>query len=130
MTLLFSHAFDERGGEPSHDQDTPTFPTRPGHSRSSLRGTCFVVAPFRRCSIGCGSTMRHPYRKTGLAEVLAVVLTLGAPRIAFADDDAVTRAAVLSREAEKLMKDGKIAEACDKYEQSQSLDPRGETQLD
>ncbi|MBL8742979.1 MAG: hypothetical protein JNK04_17845, partial [Myxococcales bacterium] len=40
------------------------------------------------------------------------------------------RAAVLAREAETLLSAGKTAEACDKLEESQSLDPRGATLLD
>lgn len=37
---------------------------------------------------------------------------------------------MLAREAEKLQSEGKTAEACDKLEQSQALDPRGGTLLD
>jgi hypothetical protein len=74
--------------------------------------------------------MPNPYRKVGLSEVIVTVLALGAPHAALADDDAVAKAAVLSREGEKLLKDGKTGEACDKYQQSQALDPRGETLLD
>lgn len=44
--------------------------------------------------------------------------------------DAKTKAAVLAREAEDLMAAGKTVEACDKWEESQSLDPRGGTLLD
>lgn len=51
------------------------------------------------------------------------------PTVAFADDDAEVKAAALAREAEKDMKAGKTTEACDKYEKSHALDPRGETIL-
>lgn len=65
-----------------------------------------------------------------LASSLLVALSLSVSSVALADDDAVSRAAVLSREAEKLESEGKYGEACDKLEQSQSLDPRGGTILD
>jgi hypothetical protein len=45
-------------------------------------------------------------------------------------EDNKARAAVLSREAEDLMAQGKTAEACEKLEESQLLDPRGGTLLD
>lgn len=48
---------------------------------------------------------------------------------ALAQDD-VARAAVLSREAEKLLSQGKTAEACDKLDESLRLDRRGATALD
>lgn len=44
--------------------------------------------------------------------------------------DNVAKAAVLSRDAETLLAAGKTAEACDKLEESQGLDPRGSTLLD
>ncbi|NUO48627.1 MAG: hypothetical protein HOV80_07195 [Polyangiaceae bacterium] len=49
---------------------------------------------------------------------------------ALAQDDKVAKAAVLAREAETLMSQGKTSEACDKLEESQLLDPRGGTLLD
>jgi len=52
-----------------------------------------------------------------------------APSIAFAADDRAT-AALLSREAEDLLADGKVAEACVKLDKSQRLDPRDDTLLD
>lgn len=51
------------------------------------------------------------------------------PTLALADDDPEAKAAALSREAEKDMKAGRTADACNKYEQSHALDPRGETIL-
>lgn len=57
-----------------------------------------------------------------------VVLAAFAPH-ALAQDN-VGKAAVLAREAEKLIADGKVAEGCDKLEESQALDPRGGTLLD
>ena len=67
---------------------------------------------------------------TSVAASLLVALSLSVSSVARADDDAVSRAAVLSREAEKLEGEGKFGEACDKLEQSQALDPRGGTILD
>jgi hypothetical protein len=54
-------------------------------------------------------------------------LLVSAPALA---DDNKAKAAVLSREAEDLMAQGKVPEACDKLEESQVLDPRGGTLLD
>lgn len=42
----------------------------------------------------------------------------------------MAKAAVLARDAEGLLSQGKTAEACDKYNESQALDPRGSTALD
>ncbi|NUP07592.1 MAG: hypothetical protein HOW73_16210 [Polyangiaceae bacterium] len=49
--------------------------------------------------------------------------------IAGAQDDKA-KAALLAREAEDLLAQGKVAEACDKLNDSQALDPRGSTLLD
>src|SRR5258708_5462328 len=79
--------------------------------------------------------MRKLHLRRGIIECITTLstaggLVFGVTQVALADDDAVTRAAVLSREAEKLEADGKISEACEKYAQSQALDPRGGTLLD
>ena len=64
------------------------------------------------------------------AASLVFASSLLVTRVARADDDAVSKAAVLAREAEKLEGDGKYPEACEKLAASQELDPRGGTLLD
>ncbi len=51
------------------------------------------------------------------------------PRAAHAQSDAA-RAALLAREAEDLLAQGKTTEACSKMQESYDLDPRGSTALD
>jgi hypothetical protein len=55
-----------------------------------------------------------------------MLLLVIAPAVAFADDKAAAETAFLK--AKRLMKDGKIAEACDAFAQSQKLDPQIGTQ--
>lgn len=70
----------------------------------------------------------HVRRRIVAFVTLAAAMCAAAP--AFADDDAVARAAVLTREAETALAAGKVSEACGKLAQSQALDPRGSTLLD
>lgn len=64
-----------------------------------------------------------------LASASVGLVTLLSSARALAEDPKA-RAAVLAREAEDLLAAGKTVEACDKLEESQSLDPRGGTVLD
>ncbi len=59
--------------------------------------------------------------------LLATTFLVAQPSVA---QDDVARAAVLAREAEKLMSAGKTAEACEKLDESLHLDRRGTTALD
>lgn len=61
------------------------------------------------------------------AFLVTSLVLVSAPALA---EDNKAKAAVLSREAEDLMAQGKTAEACEKLEESQTLDPRGGTLLD
>jgi len=74
--------------------------------------------------------MRSTKTRLGVGFITFVATARLAIGTAYADDDKVARAAVLSREAETLMSSGKTAEACNKLADSQTLDPRGGTLLD
>ena len=71
--------------------------------------------------------LRPSYPRVAVGLTALVLATTA--RVALADDQAIAQAAVLSREADKLLKDGKTSEACEKYKQAQSLDPNGDTIL-
>jgi hypothetical protein len=69
-------------------------------------------------------------RKSVATPLLAALALFALPRIGRAEEDQLAAAARLAREAEGLLGAGKTTEACDKYEASQALDPRGATLLE
>src|SRR5215831_7829437 len=73
------------------------------------------------------ASMRRWSGRTGLA----VALLLSTCSLAMAEPSGEDRAlaTVLFREGRALVASGKIAEACDKFEESQRLDPSGGTIL-
>ncbi|AUX22134.1 hypothetical protein SOCEGT47_026350 [Sorangium cellulosum] len=89
-------------------------------------GVSSFLRRIRRPSVGAWSTGRGPGRRWACALAIALSLGLvGGSRPAFAQADAEA----LLDEGKKLMKKGKLAEACPRLEESYALSPRSATLL-
>ena len=82
------------------------------------------MAQYKRAA---GSTGPSPTRLSRTLAVLALASGLALPRWAAAQD--TTKADETFHAGRELMKDGKFADACPKFEESQKLDPGLGTQF-
>lgn len=103
------------------------------HHAGDPWGTVSMFAGGSTCCLQSDGRLLWPAmnagrRVRGLGTwVVAATFFVTAPVMA---QDDVARAATLSRDAEKLLSQGKTAEACDKLTESLKLDRRGATALD